>query len=230
MRMSTATVPTLATGSLSTVSRRLRRGDAARARAGESLLHYLAVSLSAALLVLILAIAAAVIGVPALVGGSAMTVLTQSMEPNLPPGTLVVIRPTPVDEIEVGDVITYQIRSGEAAVVSHRVISKTYAEGEVSFLTQGDNNDAPDPDAVQPLQIRGTLWYSLPMLGWVNNVFNGANRALVIGAAAGVLFLYAAGMVFTSIRERRRAAAAAAAAAPAGAAASGTAAPADVTA
>jgi signal peptidase len=207
MRMSTATVPTLATGSLATVSRRVRRGAAARARAGESLLHYLAVSLSAALLVLILAIAAAVIGVPALVGGTAMTVLTQSMEPNLPPGTLVVIRPTPVDEIKVGDVITYQIHSGEAAVVSHRVISKTYAEGEVSFLTQGDNNDAPDPDPVQPLQIRGTLWYSLPLLGWVNNILNGSNRPIVIGAAAGVLFLYAAGMVFAAGRDRRRSAA-----------------------
>jgi signal peptidase len=136
-----------------------------------------------------------------------MTVLTQSMEPNLPPGTLVVIRPTPVDEIEVGDVITYQIHSGEAAVVSHRVISKTYAEGEVTFLTQGDNNDAPDPDPVQPLQIRGTLWYSLPLLGWVNNVLNGANRPIVIGAAAGGLFLYAVGMVFAAGRERRRRAA-----------------------
>lgn len=204
MRMTTATIPAPATGSVPTASRRGRRAAAARAASGESLLHYLAVSLSASLLVLILAIAAAVIGVPALVGGTAMTVLTQSMEPNLPPGTLVVIRPTPVDEIEVGDVITYQIRSGEAAVVSHRVISKTYAEGELTFLTQGDNNDAADPDPVQPLQIRGTLWYSLPLLGWVNNVLNGANRPIVIGVAAGALFVYAAGMVFAAGRDRRR--------------------------
>lgn len=202
--MTTATIPAPATGSVPTSSRRGRRAAAARAASGESLLHYLAVSLSASLLVLILAIAAAVIGVPALVGGTAMTVLTQSMEPNLPPGTLVVIRPTPVDEIEVGDVITYQIRSGEAAVVSHRVISKTYAEGELTFLTQGDNNDAADPDPVQPLQIRGTLWYSLPLLGWVNNVLNGANRPIVIGVAAGALFVYAAGMVFAAGRDRRR--------------------------
>ena len=202
--MTTATLPDLSTATGTVVTRRVTRAAAERARAGESLLHYLSVALSAAVLMLVLGVAAAVIGIPALVGGTAMTVLTQSMEPKLPPGSLVVIRPTPVDEIEVGDVITYQISSGEAAVVSHRVISKTYAEGELTFLTQGDNNDAADPEPVQPVQIRGTLWYALPGLGYVNNVLNGANRPIVIAVVSGGLFLYAAGMVLGSIRDRRR--------------------------
>jgi signal peptidase len=219
--MTTATLPAASTTGVTTdsrrdaatsatsptVSRRDRRDAATRARAGQSLLHYLGVSLSAAVLVLVLGVAAAVIGVPALVGGSAMTVLTQSMEPKLPPGTLVVIRPTAVDDIQVGDVITYQIHSGEAAVVSHRVMSKTYADGELTFVTKGDNNDEVDPDPVRPVQVRGTLWYSLPLLGWVNNVLNGANRSIVVGVAAGGLFLYATGMVFAAVRDRRREAA-----------------------
>lgn len=185
-------------------SRRLRRSAAALTRSRESFWHFLSVSLSASVLVLVLAVATVVIGLPAVVGGSAMTVLTQSMEPTLPPGTLVVIRPTPVDEIRVGDVITYQMRSGDPAVVSHRVISKTYADGELTFLTKGDNNGAPDPEPVQPLQIRGSIWYSLPLLGWVNNVLNGANRPTVIAVAAGGLFLYAVGMTIGAGRERLR--------------------------
>ena len=205
--MTTATIPLSLTGSTPVVSRRLRRTEANRVRANQSLLHYLGVSLSAAVLILVLAVAAAVIGVPALIGGSAMTVLTQSMEPRLPPGTLVVIRPTPVDEIKVGDVVTYQIHSGDAAVVSHRVISKTYADGELTFITKGDNNDAADPDPVQPLQIRGTLWYSIPLLGWVNNILNGGNRAIVVGVAAGALFLYALVMAIGAVRSRRKASA-----------------------
>lgn len=114
------------------------------------------------------------------------------------------IRPTPVDEIRVGDVITYQISSGEAAVVSHRVVSKTYAAGELTFVTKGDNNDAVDPVPVRPVQIRGTLWYSLPLLGWVNNVLNGSNRTLVLAVVAGGLFLYAALSVVGAVRDRRR--------------------------
>lgn len=182
-----------------------RRSTRRRREEGESLLHYLAVAVSAAILVLLLGVAVAVIGLPALVGGSAMTVLTQSMEPGLPPGTLVVIRPTPVDDIRIGDVITYQIRSGESAVVSHRVTSKTYADGEPTFLTKGDNNDAADPEPVRPVQVRGTLWYSVPLLGWVNNVLNGSNRATVLAVVVGGLFLYAAVSVIGAVRERRSA-------------------------
>jgi signal peptidase len=169
-----------------------------------SLLHYLAVSLSAAVLVLLLAVALVVIGLPALVGGSAMTVLTPSMEPRLPPGTLVVIRPTAPDDIRVGDVVTYQIRSGEAAVVSHRVVSKTYQDGELTFVTKGDNNADDDPEPVQTVQIRGKLWYSLPWLGWVNHILNGPHRPVVLAVAAGGLFLYAAGVVVSGLRERVR--------------------------
>lgn len=205
----TVTVPTLSAAS---GTRRLIRAELRRREEGQSLLHYLAVSLSAALLVLLLGVAVAVIGLPALTGGSAMTVLTQSMEPGLPPGTLVVVRPTPVDDIRVGDVITYQIRSGEAAVVSHRVMSKTYADGELTFVTKGDNNDTVDPEPVREVQVRGTLWYSLPLLGWVNTLLNGSNRTVAVAVAAGALFLYAAVSVIGAVRDRRTTTADAAAA------------------
>jgi len=214
MTISTAaSTSTLPTPRAAESSRRALRADARRRDEGQSLLHYLAVSVSASILVLLLGVAVAVVGLPVVVGGSAMTVLTQSMEPGLPPGTLVVIRPTPVDEIRVGDVITYQISSGEAAVVSHRVVSKTYADGELTFVTKGDNNDTADPAPVRPVQVRGTLWYSLPLLGWVNSLLNGANRTIVLAVVAGGLFLYAAVSVGGAVRDRRKKTDAAAAAA-----------------
>lgn len=43
----------------------------------------------------------------------------------LPPGTLLVVLPTPVADIRVGDVVTYQIESGQPSVVSHRVVGTT---------------------------------------------------------------------------------------------------------
>ena len=202
--MTASTPMTTTAGVLIPTAPRLR-AELRRPNEGQSLLHYLAVSLSASVLVLLLGIAVAVIGLPTLVGGSAMTVLTQSMEPGLPPGTLVVIRPTPVDDIRVGDVVTYQIRSGESAVVSHRVTAKTYTDGELTFVTKGDNNDAVDPEPVREVQIRGTLWYSLPLLGWVNSILNGANRTVVLAIVAGGLFLYAAASVAGAVRDRRRA-------------------------
>lgn len=178
---------------------------APKAAPGEkTLLQYLGTALGAAFLTLMLAVAVAVVGVPAAVGGSAMTVLTQSMEPGLPPGTLVVVKPTPVDEIALGDVITYQIRSGEAAVVSHRVIAKTYADGEVLFTTQGDNNALPDAEPVREVQVRGTIWYSLPLLGWVNMLLTGQDRGIVLAVVAGGLFLYAIFTTVSAARDRAR--------------------------
>lgn len=215
MTAATASVPSTTTTMTTTASRRAHRDEARVRTEGEhGLLHSVGVGLSSGLLVLLLAVAVAVVALPALVGGSAMTVLTQSMEPTLPPGTLVVVKPTPADEIAVGDVVTYQIRSGEAAVVSHRVISKTYADGELTFITQGDNNTDPDPEPVRAVQIRGTVWYSFPLLGWVNSLLTGANRAVVIAVAAGGLFLYALTEAVMAARQhiRRRAAAAAVAA------------------
>ena len=47
------------------------------------------------------------------------------MEPALPVGSVVVVRPRPVAEIGTGDVVTFLARdsaSGESRVVTHRVV------------------------------------------------------------------------------------------------------------
>ena len=173
--------------------------------AEKGLAAYLATAVSAAVLVRVLGVALVSIVLPALVGGRPLTVLTQSMEPALPPGTLLVIRPTAPQDVRVGDVLTYQIESGKPAVVSHRVTSKTLGpDGSVLFTTQGDANDVEDPP-VQAVQVVGTLWYSVPLLGWVNNVVSGDLRARVVPFVVGALFLYAGWQVFTTLRDRRRA-------------------------
>ena len=91
------------------------------------------------------------------------------------------VKPTPVRDIDVGNVLTYQIRSGEAAVVSHRVLSRSVStDGTTTFITKGDNNDSPDANPVTSAQVKGTVWYSVPLLGYVNNAVNGPGRRLQI--------------------------------------------------
>jgi signal peptidase len=181
-----------------------------RAHREKTLVDYLVVSLSAVLMVAVAAIAALVIVVPFAVGGSALTVLTNSMAPNLPPGTLVVIRPASVDDIRVGDVITYQIESGKPAVISHRVTTRSVdLSGEVTFITKGDNNAVADPNPIREVQIKGKVWYAIPLLGWVNSLIggNGTARGVVAPIIAGLLFAYAAYAFIAwviALRRRRR--------------------------
>jgi signal peptidase len=179
-----------------------------RAHREKTLFDYILISLSAVLMVSVAAIAALVIVVPFVVGGSALTVLTNSMAPNLPPGTLVVIRPATAGDIRVGDVITYQIESGKPAVISHRVVTRSVAlSGEVTFITKGDNNAVADANPIRMVQVKGKLWYAIPLLGWVNSLVggNGSARAVVAPIIAGLLFTYAAyAFVTWAIAARRR--------------------------
>jgi signal peptidase len=142
--------------------------------------------------------------VPRLAGATPFTVLTGSMEPGMPPGTLVVVRPVDIDDVRIGDVITYQLESGRPAVVTHRVVAVgTNLRGESFVETQGDANAVPDEKPVLAQQIRGERWYSVPHLGRVVNVVTQSQRRTALTVVVAVLLLYAATMFSGAARDRR---------------------------
>lgn len=171
-------------------------------------LHSVGLGLSAGLFAVILGLAAILIAVPFLAGATPLTILTSSMEPRLPPGTLIVVKPKPVDEIQIGDVVTYQIRSGHPEVVSHRVVRvNSSSDGKRSFVTQGDNNAIADASPVVAGQIKGALWYSVPWIGYLSTAVNGQNRSWIVPAIAVAILGYAgfmlAGGIVDAMRKRR---------------------------
>ncbi|RZI86995.1 MAG: signal peptidase I, partial [Microbacterium sp.] len=133
------------------------------------------------------------------------TVLTGSMRPDLPPGTLVVVRPVQIDDLAVGDVITYQLRSGRPTVVTHRVVASGFrADGTTVLTTQGDANGVPDVRPVRAEQVRGRLWYAVPHLGRVNTALDGAQRQTAVYVVAAALLLYAASMFVGAVTASRK--------------------------
>lgn len=190
-----------------------REARAAREAAGrkeKSVWQYLLAGLSAGLLLIVVALGLLVIVVPMVTGSTPRTVLTSSMVPALPPGTLVIVQPTDAQDVHIGDVVTYQLVSGQDVFVTHRVISIARStSGETTFITKGDNNAAPDPDPVLPVQLEagGRVWYSLPWIGWLNNAVGGAGKSWLVIGAAVLLFGYAGwqfiGGLFDSRSKRR---------------------------
>ena len=165
----------------------------------KGVLHYIGLGLSGAVLVFVILLAALLIVVPKIAGATPLTILTSSMEPGLPPGTLIYVLPIEPDDIGVGDVITYQIRSGYPDLITHRVISISSSDtGESSFILQGDNNGAPD-QPIKPEQIQARLWYAVPYMGFVNSTVNGENRAWIIPVIAVGLIAYAAFLVIGGV-------------------------------
>jgi signal peptidase len=97
-------------------------------------------------------LAAASIGVFLLVGVGprtgrfqVLTVLTGSMAPGIPQGSLAVVEPKARHELQVGDVITYAIPVEDHRVVTHRVIEVRQTPQSTIVRTKGDANEAPDP-------------------------------------------------------------------------------------
>ncbi len=151
------------------------------------------------------ALLAVAVVVPRIVGATPYTILTGSMRPGLPPGTLVVARPVDVDRIGVGDVITYQLRSGEPTVVTHRVIAQGLdGLGQPIFRTRGDANPSPDQAWVKPVQVKGRLWYAVPRLGRLTLLIGNGQRQIATLLVGGGLAAYAAYMFIGAARDRRK--------------------------
>ncbi|MCP2265808.1 signal peptidase I [Promicromonospora thailandica] len=160
----------------------------------------------AAVVVIVLGGAALAAGVlvPRLTGATPYVVLSGSMAPTLPAGALVVVRPVDPAGIRTGDVITYQVRSGEPVVATHRVVGiGSTAAGERTFRTRGDANGADDVHPVRAVQVQGRLWYFVPYLGRAGTLLTGEQRETLTAVLAVGLIGYAGWQVRAAVQERR---------------------------
>ena len=123
-------------------------------------------------------------------GYSFMNVLTWSMEPDIPQGSLVIIRETDPNAIQVGDDITFMKNPDTS--VTHRVIGireEYNGSGERGFETQGIANDTPDFEIVPAVNVAGVVMYHVPRLGsWL--AWLRGNLLITGGFAAGAVLLY----------------------------------------
>ncbi|BCN42757.1 signal peptidase I [Prescottella equi] len=157
------------------------------------------------LLIAMVGLLALTIVIPRVTGSTPYTVLTGSMEPTYPPGTLVVVKPQDAATVGVGDAITFQWESGKPDVVTHRITAVQYtASGERRFTTQGDANEAPDPRPVVPEQIHGKVWYAVPFIGYINNYITGKQRSVLLMVVVGGLLVYAVYMFVSAGRDTAR--------------------------
>lgn len=143
--------------------------------------------------------------VPRLAGATPYVIETSSMRPTLPPGTLVVVKqPADLSKVSTGTVMTFQERSGDPTVVTHRVVSVGFdGSGAPRFRTQGDANDVPDQGWVLPEQVRGTEWYALPYLGYATAFINDQKGGVLVVLVVIALASYAGRMFVGAAREKR---------------------------
>jgi signal peptidase I len=97
----------------------------------------------------------------------AEVVLSGSMRPSIPPGSIELFLPEPTKDLHVGQVVAFHPPK-ESFVVTHRVIAIQKSHG-VWITTKGDANDASDPWG--KVHVEGsTVWVVhgvIPDLGYV---------------------------------------------------------------
>ncbi|MDR2702829.1 MAG: signal peptidase I [Cellulomonadaceae bacterium] len=158
--------------------------------------------LSNVIIALILLIVATVALVPRLLGAEPLTVLTGSMQPALRPGDIVVVQPTAVENLSVGDIITFQQISGDPTLTTHRIVNIVRdGNAVIEVVTRGDANNTDDAPLI-PEQIVGRVVYSIPLLGYLTD---GPTAVLAIALLIGIaLVAYAVTAAVKTVRANRR--------------------------
>lgn len=73
-----------------------------------------------------------------------LTMLTASMAPAFPAGSVVVVTPEPVASLRPGQVITFHAPTPDRPVVTHRVVSVDRSGAKAVVTTKGDANVGND--------------------------------------------------------------------------------------
>lgn len=153
---------------------------------GHRILGRLATLVSTLAVTAIVALAAGLTAVPVIAGGHTLTVLSGSMVPRLPVGSVVVDRPVDPDSLRIGDIVTYALGKD---LITHRVVAIEHAATGPVFITKGDANRTADVEPVAASQVRGRLWYDVPYIGIARDFLISKPGLMAMG---GALLLVAA--------------------------------------
>lgn len=126
---------------------------------------------------------------PSVFGYNFYYVLTESMEPEIDAGEMIIGKYTEPEALEVGDVITYRGEKGslEGKVITHKIVE---IDGD-TFITKGVANDIEDPP-IQSSQIMSKYVATVPFAG---DIFS------VINSKYGFVFLIATPLVLLIVNE-----------------------------
>jgi len=140
--------------------------------------------LSTAIVAVVVVFAVLLVGVR-IFGIQVFSVISGSMEPEYPVGSLIYVKEVDPSEIEVGDVITYVLPSETPS--THRVVRIDAANQH--FYTKGDANKIEDGAPVHFKNLIGTPIFMIPYLGYAAYYIQHPPGMYIAIAAGAVLLI-----------------------------------------
>ncbi len=124
-------------------------------------------------------------------GYRSYVIASNSMYPVLEYGDVILVQDISFDDIEIGDIITYQGNNGELKnkIITHEVIDINYVNDVRVLVTKGRANTGVDP-YVYPEQIYGKFFYKYTIISFVSKIVrNKFGFVLFIFIPFGILFV-----------------------------------------
>lgn len=119
------------------------------------------------------------------VGITPYAVLSGSMEPVYPVGSMIYVKAAQPEDVSVGDPITFYLDEG--LIATHRVIEVNESEG--CFRTKGDANNAEDGSPVPYENLIGKPLFCVPRLGYVSSWISKPPGTYIAGCCAVALLV-----------------------------------------
>lgn len=136
------------------------------------------------ILLIVLILACVPLTLPRMLGYHIYTVVSGSMEPEIPTGSLVYVKNMEPEEVQEEDVIAFYSAMDGNSIITHRVVTNSTLMGE--FITKGDANEENDMNPVTYDHFIGRVALSVPVAGSLAQTFTSAYGKI---AAAGMISL-----------------------------------------
>lgn len=133
------------------------------------------------IIIVIMVVIAGLLFVPRIFGYETFAVISGSMEPNIPVGSIVYSKECTMDDLQVGDSITFKL--SDNTIVTHRIYQ---IDNDGLITTKGDANEVEDATKISIDNIIGKVGFTLPFLGYIS-VY--AKTPLGIAMACAVIFV-----------------------------------------
>ena len=131
-----------------------------------------------------------------------LTVQSGSMNPTIRTGSVVMIKP--MDDYKIGDVITFGQITRTKSPTTHRIYDIKVVEGEVSYVTKGDANNAPDLREIPKREIIGKVLFSVPYVGYaVDFAKKPLGFALIILVPATVIISDEVKKIYGEVKKKK---------------------------
>lgn len=119
-----------------------------------------------------------------------MSVMSGSMEPTLPVGSLIVVKPS--SEYKVGEIITFLPLNAKTKKenVTHRISMIDESSGNEFFQTKGDANKDPDEENITQDRIIGKFEFKILYLGYILSYVKTLPGLLIIIFIPSIIIVY----------------------------------------